>query len=477
MVAQKTPPIPTPKLDGIPLIEDGALVNLQTALGTSKDPLTHNQVTTGRDLTADHLTIEAMLRWHWGARRYVRERPREALRKWIEIDVEGGRETAGKDILDRLKVLRAKPVFRQALEFQRAYGGAAIIVLSGDSEGAKEPLNKEALGEGDRGIRGLVAVSSRRLQPDEGSKVKDVFDPDHGMPERWLLQPPAGVGQVPIHRSRILLWLGDYGAEREQPYEWGRSELEAFIDPWLEYLSVQGSGAGVAHRLAEQRMKIQGLMNLLANGKVEEAKRVIQEYATARSLYRMSVMDANDTVEDSSVTITGWEKIHEAAKEQVAAAAGMSVGRFFGTVRQGLSDSDESAAERDDAVIAEYQEQMIRPQLERLIELVAAEQGLPEDSWTLRFRPLREETPRQRAERRKLESETAQAYQNMNAVDSNEIREGLRNDPDQPYPLEEGPLDEPDEDLEAEVERLRALAQGGGQPAPSAPGDPEPEDE
>ena len=426
-------------------VKDGALENLQTAFGGKEDPTAHNKAGRGIDLTSDPATIENLMRWHWGARRYVRERPREALRKWIEIDLEGSTEGDGKQLLERLKILRAKEVFREALEFQRQYGGSAIILLAGDSESADKPINPEALSAEDgQGLRGLRAVSSRYLQPDTTDMVEDVMDPDFGMPKFWKLSPRNGGSEVRIHRSRVLLWLGDYGVEREQPWEWGRSELESFLEPWLDYLSVSKSGVGVSHRLAEQRLFIQGLFELLKGGEVEAARKIMQEYATARSAFRMSILDAEDKIDDAKVSLAGWKDIADSAREQVSAASGMSQARFFGTVRQGLSDKDESGSERDDAVIAEYQEQMIRPQLERLIALLAAEQGIKEDAWTLRFRPLREETPNQRSERRKTESEADKAYVEMRAVDSNEVRERLRDDPDAPYPLEEGPLEEPE---------------------------------
>ena len=440
VVSAKTAPANPPNLKGVPLLEDGVVTNLQTAQGTAKDPMAHNQVGEGQDLTQNRAAVDRLLRWHWGAERYVKERPREGLRKWIEVDVEGGEDSAGKDILERLKVLKAKPVFLQALEYQRSYGGSAITILSGDADSAKEPLNMEALSEGsDRGLRGLRAVSRHQLQPNTSKLVEDVMDPDFGMPEAWDYQPPEG-STVTIHRSRILLWLGDYAGERPTSYEWGHSALEQFLTAWLDYLSVQGSGVGVAHRLAEQRQFVQGLFKLLSSGGLDKAKSVLQDYATARSAFRMSFLDANDKIEDANINLSGWKDLHEAAKEQVAAAAGMSITRFFGTSRAGLSDKDESGSERDDATIAEYQEQMIRPQLERLIELVAAELGIKEDSWTLRFRPLREETPKQRADRRKIESEADRAYKELGAVDPNEVRQKLRDDPDAPYPLEEGSL-------------------------------------
>lgn len=428
------------KIEPIPLVQDAELLNLQTALGTASDARLHTSIGQGTNLSDDKYKVDCLLRWHWGARKFIEERPREALRKWIEIDIEEGDEDLAKQILDRMDELNVKDVLQTALQYQDAYGGAAILILSGDANGASQPLALDRLSGEGAGIRGLRAISRWRLHPVDSSIEQDPMSPEHGLPTLWTLQPQTGQS-VTVHASRLIIMLGQYSGERERPYDWGHSLLEPFWTPWRDYASALGYALGTAQRLSETRQYIEGLKSLIIGGNKDKARELMQEYALARSSMRITAVDAEDRIEDASLNLSGLKDLMEAAKEQVAAASGFSVSRFFGTARQGLSDKDESASERDDAQIAEYQSKNLKLPIERLIELLLAEQGMLEVDWSMRFRPLREETPAVRAERRLKESKTDEAYVRAGIVLNNEIRDKFRNDPDAPYPLREGDIE------------------------------------
>lgn len=427
-------------------IQDGALVNATQKLGVSGDPRMDFSLSAGIRFEK-RLQVDLLMDLEWGCQRHVHELPKEATRKWIELVVEPASENTdpgelSKVITDRLEELKTKEVLRQVLGFERAYGGAAVIIVADGSDNM-EPLDAE----GDAQLYQLAAVSRWSLdEPTMAEVVMDPASPDFGRPQFWRLNSVDRNKMVSpfredrIHHSRVIPFWGVQHREEERANEWGRSVLEGFFPVWRDFVHVSGHSLSIAARIAETRIQTPGWQELLARD-FNSANNYTRDVARMRSNHRLLMLGTEDQITDANLNLSGVADLMAQARANVAGASGFTEQRFFGHGREGMGDRDESGSERDDAFVASYQRDALLQPLNRLIELVIAEQGLRDqiETWQVSFVPLREETPANRAERQKLEAETAALYYGTGAISEDEIRNGRRNDPDNPYPLEEGP--------------------------------------
>lgn len=474
---------------------DGALVNLMTGLGTDADPRKATRIQTPTPLT--HAETDALVRAHWSARKYVEELPGESLRKWIDLSVEGGPDDAAGQILDLLEELEVRQKLFRALVWERQYGGSVLLLGVSDSDDPRQPLDLSRDGK-------LVFVepySRKRIaDPQPADLVSDPKSPRFGQPEVYRIRMHGTGKEVTVHHTRVLVFQGWRPEDDERPFAFGVTVLDSFWPSVRDYESSLGYGLGIGARLTETRMKIKGLTEMLTGNASlrDKARAMLQEIHTARSVFRMLPYDADDEVTDAQLSFSGYAELLRFARENLAAASGFSLQRFFGLTREGLSDKDEGASERDDAAVSQYQKDHLLAPLNRLVAVAAASLGLyrpePEEgertdaeeepksgavtSWQVKFIPLREETPSQHAARRYQEAQTDQIYADVGAVHEDEIRESIRARDDNPYQLEDGSVSEsfgPTEEEEAEMAMLRAkAAQSLNPPIPPARGSPVP---
>jgi uncharacterized protein len=436
---------------------DGALVNLLTGLGTSSDPRKATRIVAPKALTPDE--ADALVRAHWAARKYVEELPGEALRKWIDLSVEGGPEDAAKRILDKMEELEVRQKLQRALTWERQYGAAVLLLGVSDSEDAREPLDLRSGAP----LRFVEPYSRKRvLDPTTSDLITDPNSPRFGLPEYYRIRTHVVGAAIEVHYSRVLVFPGWRPEDDEQPYRFGCTALDSFWPAMRDYESSMGYGLGIGARLTETRMKIKGLTEMLTGNATlrDKARAMLEEIHTARSVFHMLPFDGDDEVADAQLSFSGYAELIRIARENLAAASGLSLQRFFGLTREGLSDKDEGASERDDAAVAQYQRDRLLGPLNRLVAVVASSLGLyapaPEGeredaaetssgkikTWQIMFIPLREETPSQRSERQLKEAQTDQIYRDTGAVHEDEIRESLRAREDNRYQLEDGAMAE-----------------------------------
>lgn len=422
---------------------DGGLTNLLTGLGTGADPRRAARVCPERELGKGE--IDALCASYWEAQKFVDTLPEEALRKWVTLTVEGGPDDAAGMILDDLEEKQARQHLQRALVYERQYGGSVLLLGVSDAADAKTPLDPEKIAEGD--FR-FVEPYSRYRMIDPGAAADLVADPNDvrfGLPEHYQILLNGQLGTfADIHWTRVIVFQGWHPREPDYRWQWGQSVLDLFWPSLRDYETAVGHGVALGSRLIETRLKIKGLTELLTGNPKgrDQARQMLQEIASGRSTFRIMMIDAEDSVEDASIPFTGYADLIKMTQGNLAAASGLSAQRFFGLPQQGLSNNDDSGSERDDAVVAAYQRDALLPAINRLVEISAASLGLKIKSFQVKFEPLREMTPVQLATAQQAEAVAAKTYVDMGAVAKEEVRETLRADPESPYQLQPGTVEE-----------------------------------
>lgn len=438
------------------MLFDGALYNALTGLGTHIDPTTQYRTRLRPEL--GRAEIDALMT-EWGVRKHVEAPPAEALMKGFTVTLEGDvDDDAQKRLQDRLTDLGALEALERALCLDRQYGGAALIPrFAGDP--TQEIKWEDDMPGAVPKLFGLEAVSRWRLTlPGHLHLEAEPGAAHHRMPRFYQLSGSVGTF-TQIHRSRLWIWRGWHPSEPDLPYDWGRSVIEQMDDAWTQYVHALGHSVAVVHRVAEPRLKRKDLFSMAADDKRRRSiSKYIQELMNIRSALRMFVIDAEDEFVDANLNLSGAREVVEMTRDNLAGAVGVSAQKFFGLRHQGMSDNDETGAQRDEAAIQYYRRKQVLPALNWLVALVIRELGLRGvESWEVGFPPLREETPKERAARKQTEAQTMDAHQNADRISPEEGRATLRADADNGYVLdteleELGEPEEEDTELEEEDE-------------------------
>lgn len=425
-MARRTPAKPPAasrlKLDGW----ENALTGLGTA---TRDKRRGNQIVPLR-ITA----LEAEYLWRGDdiAAKIIEKPAREMVRRWIDVLVEGESEQA-RAIEARLDELGAKAKVRKALMSKRAFGGAGILL--GADDGAidlTKPLNEKNL----KAIRWLTVLDAEELRPVR--RYSSLGDAKYGEPSVYEVQPRDGrapVGQR-VHESRVLILQGIQVSRRHanERNGWGDSVFVRVFEVLSDCGMVWGSAATLLSDFSQAIFRIRGLAEAMASGREDLVRKRIEAIELGRSVVRAALLDAGDpeqgdageAFERVTTSLAGYPEMIEQFKTRMASAADMPVTQLWGDSPKGLSTGDKSGETWWNDHIAGLQEEELRDPINRLVKLLLLSRegptkGKEPEKWSIRFRPLRQLTPNEEADRRLKNAQADKAYVDMQAVMPEEV--------------------------------------------------------
>jgi hypothetical protein len=408
--------------------------NVFTGLGTARDKRRGASVV-AYDL--DWKTCESLYRGDDMAARIVERPVREMLRKWVDVLVEGSTEE-GKGVTAVLDELGAKKKLREALYWKRAYGGSAIVL--GADDGAVDltrPLNERKL----TALRWLTVLDRTEIRPVRF--YSNPKGPRYGEPEVYQLNPvAAGVASlgagVRIHESRVIAFRGIQVSRRHAAAQegWGDSVFVRVLEVLADYGMVWGGASAILQDFSQAVFRIRGLTELLSRGAEGETivKKRIEWAEMARSLLRAVVLDAGsgeegdagETFERKPTPIAGYEGLLSKFDQRLAASADMPVTLLMGQAPAGLNATGEADVLWWTEHIEGLQEEDLREPLNRIIRLILLSRegptsGVEPENWSVAFRPLRQLSPLQEADRRLKIAQADTTYTNAGVLMPEEV--------------------------------------------------------
>lgn len=364
--------------------------------------------------------------------------PKEMTRKGWEIR-DSTTEPAVMEKIDR--DLRIRDRVRQAKTWARLGGtGVALMVTEDDiptefrgrpDMWLREPLDLSRVVR----LNALQVFDWREAAP--FTYETDPNKVNYRNPRLWSLSPVSqggklSAGQV-VHESR-LLWFR--GTERIPSERFGRSRGNYSIDDsvlqhmWdairnLEQTSA--AGAVLAQEIRENVLKIGGMKQMVTGDQKKAIESRIKAMAMMKSLLGIVMLGENDEFQSRVHNPTGYAQLSGEAQAMVSAVSDIPQTILFGHTPAGLSTDNASGRQAFDRKISGEQE-MIRPELERVYEVIFASkegptEGLIPDSWNLHYLPLDEETETEIAGRRKTIAETDAIYLNWNVLSPKRVEE------------------------------------------------------
>jgi phage-related protein (TIGR01555 family) len=390
--------------------------------GTGRDRSTYTQ------FRADVVTFDQCLELARGddmAARAAEELPKEARRKGYDIviqDADEGKELS-ETINAKLEMLGADQYLQTAGIHERVFGGGAVLLGVNDgTDDLTEPLDLRRVSSLDF----LTVFEPRELIPLYG--YADPRAPKYGQIEIYQLVSravfPAHSGKfaaitMQIHESRLLIFPG-LRMSRYQVMSanagWGDS---IFVRLWRvlrAFNEVFGHVEALVGDFAQAVYKLKGFYDSLAEDADGKLQKRLQTMDMFRSTIRALVLDAEDSFERQSTSITGIPDVMREFAVRLAAAADMPLTRLFGTSPAGMNATGESDIAMWDDRVSAYQRDKLRPHYHRLVEIIMHTElkgdALPE-KWDVKFRPLR-----QMSEKELAAAHQAQSMADMNYVNS-----------------------------------------------------------
>lgn len=383
-------------------------------------------------LTSNTELLTVTYRENWLAKKIIDMPSEDMTRSWYSLSTSMPEE----DIRD-LKRLEAKHSVKQeitnAIRWARLYGGSiAVIVLRGEEGILDQPLDPDLLLPGC--FQGLLILDRAQGIEPSMELVTDLDDPDFGLPMYYTVNlelsdgsvsDDSGNGAEPvrtyqcvkIHHSRVLRFVG-----RELPYmetvaenHWGASELEHI---WEELQKRSATSANIAQLVFQANvttLKMGRFGEHMAFGSEHQQMGILQaieQENRMRTSYGLQILSAEDAMETHSYSFGGLSEIYEQFMMDMSGASEIPATKLFGRSPQGMNATGEMDLRNYYDMIAQLQERMLRPALERLLPVMAIScWGFVPEDLEIVFEPMMTTSPAERAELvQKLSSDVIEAF-------------------------------------------------------------------
>jgi phage-related protein (TIGR01555 family) len=336
-----------------------------------------------------------------------------ALRNGYTIAIQNAGDTAST-LESALEDLGADKAFREALCNSRAFGGGYILL------GADDGQTLSCLLEPGTPVSFLTVLSPRELRAD--TYYSDPTLSNFGDVETWVLG--TGTEPISIHESRILAFRGPVISRQHlrDCQGAGDSVFVRVVDILRDFDSAYSSAFALALEAGYGTLKIAGLAELIGMEKDKELANMVKVLDMQRSTIRTQILDTTEDFERKGAPTGGLPELLDSFAHRLACAAGMPKSLLFGDSPSGLNGSfDSSIAWYYDSE-SDFQDRVIRPQLEKLISLVMATNGGEPDDWSLLFEPIWCLTDVEKANVHVTQANADQVYLANNVLTPDELR-------------------------------------------------------
>ncbi len=324
-----------------------------------------------------------------------------------------------EEVMAQVEELEVMGKFYEALCYQRAYGGSAILMGADDgSMDMKLPLNEEGI----KTLKWLTVLTPRELVPVQW--YSNPAAPKYGEPEIWRIQREADASGstapgkrkvsaldrgAEVHESRLLIFQG---------IKTSRLQVRANVTPGfgdsvlvrcnrvLTDFELSWSSASILLQdFAPSVFKIKGLADLIAADENQVVINRALAIEMSRSTARAVMIDSEEEYERQTTPITGLDSMLEKFCVRLAAAADMPVTLLMGQAPAGLNATGASDVRFFYDRVKARQKTQLLPRLKRLLKLMMLAKdgplkGKEPENWTIVFNPLWQLTELEQAELR-----------------------------------------------------------------------------
>lgn len=370
----------------------------------------------------DKRELEAAYRCDWIARKSVDIIPGDMTREWRCWQADKTDINALEEVERRLKV---KARVRRALRLGDLYGGAALVM--GVAQGnPSDELDLNRLGKGC--LQYIHVVNRHRIAVEDMDR--DPLSPFFGEPKMYSLSGTGG--SVRIHPSRVIRFVGNEFPDPDDEANglgWGDPVLQSVYDAVLNAAMAQTEIASLIREAKVDIIKIPELMDLIGTKDYEERlTRRLSIASTAKGIHNALILDAGEDWSQRQINFSSLPDILQKYLMITAAARDIPVTRFLGESPGGLNSTGSGDMENYQAKVTSDQEEKLRPDLERLDQVLArsALGSYPQGLW-FDFPELRPLSEKDKSDISYKRAQTTQIYVNSQLIPESALSKATQN--------------------------------------------------
>ena len=369
----------------------------------------------------------------------------EALKHGFDLNLKSDELNAFVE--DALDDLEWEEKAATAIKWARLYGGALIVMLIDDGRGLEEPVDWEHI----RSIDELRVYERSIVQPDYASLYQQDYGgkgvgnrvSKFGQPEYYYVS--SIYGSFKVHESRCLVFRNGVLPEQTSNATylfWGMPEYVRIRRALRETVTAHTDSVKLLERSVQAIYSMKGLASLLptADGENQVLKR-LQLVDTSRGLLNSIAIDSEGEQYDfKTFQFSGVKDVIDATCNMLSALTNIPQTILFGRSPAGMNATGDSDFESYYNFVEKIQRLMLKRNLRTLLDVVfragiASGDVAEEPDYKLEFNPLSSlsDTEQATVDQTKAQTalgkaQTAQAYVDMQALDTTEVRRRLASD-------------------------------------------------
>lgn len=359
----------------------------------------------------------------------------EMFRRWIRLRSSAMSQkdaiTMSRDVLDYMESKRIKSTLEEAMTWAKLYGGACVFMGIRGAGAVNTPLEPMRA----KSLEFLTVFDRHEIRV--ARYYADPLKANYGKPELYEIVSTLNdadvrgsglhdhkTGQI-IHASRMLVFEGtrtDKWRKRQFNGGWSDSVFVSAIATLRGHDSVWMSSESLMQDFAQAVIKLQGLSEAMSTNGEDNVMTRLELMDTSRSVLRALVLDAeHEDFERKPTPMTGLADVIDRWMHRLSAATSIPVTLLYGRSPAGQNATGESDFRIFYDKIAAEQERDLRPELERLLEVIfnvddGPTKGAEPESWQFDFLPLWQLNALEESQRRKAQAETDEIYVNTGVL-------------------------------------------------------------
>lgn len=403
-----------------------------TGFGTGRDKTTHSNFE-GNFRLSDMLLTD-LYNHDDIARKVVAIVPDEMFREGFRLETEDPQ--CAEAVTERADLLDLDTQFADGIRWARLYGGAVMMIGADDGGPADSPLIPERV----RSVDFLDIFDRRRAWP--WRYYQDPRHPRFGRPDVYCLQSLTGAIAY-VHETRLVIFRGAHTDDytRRTLNNWDYSILQVNYEAIQHFNEIFRAARIMMTDASQGVFTMKGLLGMIAGGMREQLQTRAVMLDMGRSVARSIFLDAEagEKFEKVPTQFAGvGDQLTQAAK-RLAAATGIPVIILMGETPSGLNASGDANVRLWYDTIHAQQEKTVIPHLRRIYRLIGNSLGYRGVKYDVIAKPLWQETPKEKAERRKIVADTDHIYLQDDVFTPEEVAEVRGgDDPDRDIKIEPG---------------------------------------
>jgi hypothetical protein len=348
---------------------------------------------------------------------------------------------AATKVTDRAKALDVLNHVREGLIWGRLFGGAVLLIGADDNQDPRLPLDEAGI----RSLSFLQVYDRRYAQPD--TYYEDPKAPKFGRPKTFRLTNLRSGSVAYVHESRLIVFRGAHtGAkERQENLDWDYSTLQRPYEALRQFDAVYKAAEIMMTDASQAVFKMTGLLQMIAGGQLDVLNTRANFLDMTRSVSRAVLLDADgEDFTKIATSFAGVGDMLDRTANRLSAASKIPVPILMGQAPAGLNATGDSTIRIFYDGIESERTETVEPKLFRLVRLISIAERLGDRRFGIKFKSLWLETPKEKADREKVEADTAAVWITNEVLDPDTVAIAhFGSDEAQPYrvdPAERRPV-------------------------------------